>query len=93
MGANTTERVPVFQDNGLWRLAKNPNEPEIVLEVYPPVIINLHPESLAGIHAGRRPVSQVLETLQFMKEDYVIAPEHEYTGRNHRWDKRAGCHL
>jgi len=67
--------------------------PEIVLEVYPPVIVNLHPDSLVGIHAGCRPVSQVLETLQFMEEDHVIAPEHEYTGRNHRWNKRAGCHL
>ena len=37
--------------------------PEIVLEVSPPVIVNLHPEPLVAIHAGRRPVSQVLETL------------------------------
>jgi hypothetical protein len=24
MGANTTERVPVFQGKGLWKPAKNP---------------------------------------------------------------------
>ena len=27
------------------------------------------------------------------EEEPIIAPEHEYTGRNHRWNKSAGCHL
>jgi hypothetical protein len=27
------------------------------------------------------------------EEEPIIAPEHECTGRSHRWNKRAGCHL